>query len=302
MRRELLLGDGHEQRRAAVYVMRRISDAVVRHSVGPLSRIAHYLPADRTGIMHAHLVAVASVIERSPYTALRRDNPLPELSGVLADFLTQLVRLGGLRRGTETGMSLATRLQEKMINGEIHIEDSITGYPEFYYQPKGWKEKLPLMNTSSMVSELAPVVLYLQHIVRPGEVLIIEEPESHLHPAMQVEFIRHLAAAVRAGIRIMITTHSEWVLDELANLVRLSDLSNESRKGFVRTEFALNRDDVGVWLFEHSQRPKGSVVRELPLSEEYGGFASDFHEVAMGTYNDWARVANLIEEQGEKWP
>lgn len=300
LRRELVMGDDDERRRAAAYVVRRLSDSVIRQSLGPLSRIAHYLPADRTGIMHAHLVAVASVIERSPYTALRRDNPLPELSGVLADFLTQLVRIGGLRRGTEAGMNLADRLQEKMINGVIHVEDSITGYPEFYYQPEGWNKKLPLMNTSSMVSELAPVVLYLRHVVRPGEVLIIEEPESHLHPAMQVEFIRHLAAAVREGVRIMLTTHSEWVLDELANLVRLSDLSSESGKGIVRAELALSRDDVGVWLFEHKQRPKGSVVRELPLSEEYGGFASDFNEVAMGTYNDWARVANLIEEDGER--
>ena len=65
----------------------------------------------------------------------------------------------------------------------------------FSYQPQGWGEDLPLMNTSSMVSELAPVVLYLRHIVQPGDVLIIEEPESHLHPAMQVEFIRQLAAS-----------------------------------------------------------------------------------------------------------
>ena len=82
-----------------------------------------------------------------------------------------------------------------------------------------------------MVSELTPVVLYLRHVIRPGEVLIIEEPESHLHPKMQVEFIRHLAAAVRAGARIMITTHSEWVLDALANLVHLSDLPKSRRKG-----------------------------------------------------------------------
>ena len=49
------------------------------------------------------------------------------------------------------------------------------------------------MQASSMVAELAPVVLYLRHLVRPDDVLIIEEPESNLHPAMQVEFTRQLA-------------------------------------------------------------------------------------------------------------
>ncbi len=87
------------------------------------------------------------------------------------------------------------------------------------------------MNSSSMISELAPVVLYLRHIVQPGEVLIIEEPESHLHPAMQVEFIRQLAGVVRSGIRVMLTTHSEWVLEELANLIRLSGTSQIPQDG-----------------------------------------------------------------------
>ena len=70
------------------------------------------------------------------------------------------------------------------------------------------------MHASSMVSELAPVVLYLRHLVQPGNVLIIEEPESHLHPAAQVEFTRQLAKLVQAGYRVIITTHSEWILEE----------------------------------------------------------------------------------------
>ena len=37
------------------------------------------------------------------------------------------------------------------------------------------------------------MVLYLRYLVRPGDLLIIEEPESHLHPAMQAAFARELA-------------------------------------------------------------------------------------------------------------
>ena len=121
-----------------------------------------------------------------------------------------------------------------MLKGSVRFENSVTGYPVFsYYKPDGWNDDIPLMNTSSMVSELAPVVLYLRHVVRPGETLIIEEPESHLHPAMQVEFTRQLAAVVRAGVRVIITTHSEWVLDELANLVRCRSCRNLGVRGSV---------------------------------------------------------------------
>ena len=155
---------------------------------------------------------------------------------------------------------------------------------------------MQLMNASSMVSELAPVVLYLRHVVSPGEVLIIEEPESHLHPGMQVAFIRHLAAAVRSGIRVIITTHSEWVLEELANLVRLSDLPEFRRKGIGGADYALSPDQVGTWLFEPKKRPKGSIVKEILLDVDYGGFRSDYDDIAIGTHNDWATISNRIEE------
>ena len=293
-----LENDGRGTREVA-YFIRTLSNSVLSNVVSPLNNAAHYLPADRTGVMHAHRVVVASLIERAPRAGLRHDTPLPALSGVLADFLENLVELGDLPRRRRNNMrNLAANLEWQILKGEIRSENSEAGYPMFSYQPQGWREDLPLMNTSSMVSELAPVVLYLRHIVQPGDVLIIEEPESHLHPAMQVEFIRQLAAVVRAGISVMLTTHSEWVLDELTNLVRLSELKKAQRKGVAGADFALSPDQVGVWLFEPKQRPRGSVVKEIPFDAEFGGFRSGFDDVALGTYNDYAEISNRIERSG----
>ena len=285
-----------EQDRDIEYCIGKLSRMVSSDFASPLNNTAHYLPADRTGVMHAHRVVVASLIERAPRAGLRRDTPLPALSGVLADFLENLVELGDLpRRRRNNKENLAANLEQRILKGAIHSEDSVTGYPMFSYQPQGWGEDLPLMNASSMVSELAPVVLYLRHIVEPGDVLIIEEPESHLHPKMQVEFIRQLAAVVNAGVRVMLTTHSEWVLDELANLVRLSELPKKRRRGIAGADFALSPNQLGVWLFEPKQRPRGSVVKEIPCDVEFGGFRSGFDDVALGTYNDYAEISNRIE-------
>ena len=297
-------GDRDSGRRDVQDLIRDLSRLVLSGVVKPLSNAAHYLPADRTGVMHAHRVVVASMIERASHAGLRRTTSLPPLSGILADFLKNLVRLGDTRTAINNNGKLATNLEQQILKGEIQCRDSETGYPMFSYQPHGWRadEDLPLMNASSMVSELAPVVLYLRHFVDPGDVLIIEEPESHLHPSMQVEFIRQLAGVVNAGIRVMLTTHSEWVLDELANLVRLSELPKAERKGVAGANFALSRDQVGAWLFEPKQKPKGSVVKEIPLDVEFGGFRSGFDDVAIGTYNDYARISNRIEwinEHGE---
>ena len=266
-------------------------------NLSPLMDKSYYLPADRTGIMHANRAIVSSLIGRAPRAGLGAESPLPSLSGVHADFLEILIALSDQApTGSGGEKDLAKKLETSLLSGSILNRDSVAGYPEFSYRPEGWKRELPLMHASSMVSELAPVVLYLRHVVRPGEVLIIEEPESHLHPAMQVEFVRQLAAAVRAGVRIIITTHSEWVLDELTNLVRLSELPESSRKDIAGGEFALTPDELGVWLFEPKNRPKGSVVKEIAFDEDFGGFRSGFDEVAIGTYNDYAAISNRIEE------
>ncbi len=283
---------------AVIELLTEFSKAVLSNIVAPLSRPAYYLPADRAGVMHAHQVAVRGLIASASRTALRRDSPMPVLSGVLGDFLEQLVALADAPRWVRTdNPKLAQHLEQALLRGTITVEQSQIDYPSFVYRPANWKRDLPLMNASSMVSELAPVVLYLRHMVQPGDLLIIEEPESHLHPAMQVEFIRQLAVAVKSGIRILITTHSEWVLEELANLVRLSELPAERRKGIDDPDVALSSDEVGAWFFERGPKNSGSVVREMPLDVESGTFSSGFGLITEDLYNRWAEISTRIEEE-----
>ena len=274
-----------------------LAGAVGSTMVAPLSKSAHYLPADRTGIMHAHQVVVASMISSAPTAGLRNNISVPSLSGVLSDFLLRLLSLGNdesQRRQTRLN-DMGANIEKRMLSGTIQTDRSNRIYPIFSYLPHGWKNELPLMNSSSMVSELAPVVLYLRHVTEQGDVLIIEEPESNLHPSMQVELVRQLATVVNSGVRVMLTTHSEWVLEELANLVRLSDLSSEKRPGALKDEPALDRRDVGVWLFEKNGGEEGSRVKEIPLDPDEGGFATEYDQIARLTYNQWAAIQNLIE-------
>ncbi len=268
-------------------------DLVLPHLVGVLHLPAFYLPADRTGVMHAHSVVVSALIESAAMTGLRPAARTPMLSGVLADFLEQLIELDtpSYRRGKSRD-DYGARIEDAILHGSVLVEKAKTsGHPHFTYRPKGWKDSLPLMNASSMVSELAPVVLYLRHRIEPGNVLIVEEPESHLHPAMQVEFIRQLAVLVRSGIRVIVTTHSEWVLEELANIVQRYELPEKGRKELSVSDVALHREQVGVWLFKPKTRPKGSVVKEICLDNS-GLYPSGFDEVAIALHNDWAKISS----------
>ena len=291
-------GRSHKERNSfiseLIYIL---SDPALAQLAGPLHVPASYLPADRTGVMHAHRVLIGSLLNRASQPGLRQGDPLPDLSGVVADFLNQLIELGDLaeRRRNKTA-ALAKRIEQAILTGSVQIKTSAMGYPLFFFKPDGWKDSLPLMNTSSMVSELAPVVLYLRHVVQPGETLIIEEPESHLHPAMQVEFIRQIAALVQAGVRVIVTTHSEWVLEELGNIVRCSELPEGRRKKIPQGDFALRSDQVGAWLFKSKLRPKGSVVEEIKLDEETGLYPTDYDDVSLALYNDGARIFNRLQD------
>ena len=278
-------------------LLRSLADVIGTTIVSPLNRVAHYLPADRAGVMHAHRVVLAFLIQQSSRAVLQREQSLPMLSGVLADFLEQLVSFDDLAQRKNKGdWILDTALEKKVLGGMVRAKQSATGLPVFTYQPAGRKEEIPLMQASSMVSELAPVVLYLRHLVQPGDVLIIEEPESHLHPGMQAVFTRQLAAVVRAGVRVMITTHSDYVLEELANLVRMSELPETNRAGLQGAEFALREEEVGVWLFEPRKRPKGSVVKEVSLDKDAGLYSAGYGDVSEALYNMSVAIDNRIGE------
>lgn len=278
-------------------VFMELLSKLFRSLLGPAGRKAYYLPADRTGVMHSHQVVVSALLQNAAMAGLRPSANVPILSGVLADFLTLLIGIGDKRRsGRRKDMELAVPLEDKLLGGTVRVENSETDYPNFAYRPKGWQRDLPLMRSSSMVSELAPVVLYLRHIIRRDDVLIIEEPEAHLHPAMQAAFARELARLVRAGVRIVLTTHSEWFLEQIGNLVRLSALPQTKRKGLEAADYALKPDEVGAWLFKPSDRSKGSEVREIDLDPETGLYPAGYDAVTEALYNQSAMIYNRIQE------
>ena len=291
--------DQADYQRSSFPLFRLLGEIARHHVVGPLHFPAFYLPADRTGVMHAHSAVVSAMIKNAPMTGLRPTVHTPMLSGVLADFLQQLIELArpSHQQPERSRHDLGEKIEKAILQGSVHVHWSdISGYPSFTYRPEGWKNALPLMNTSSMVSELAPVVLYLRHTVRPDNLLIVEEPESHLHPAMQVEFTRQLASLVRSGVRVIVTTHSEWVLEELANIVRRSALSDPSRTEPASADVALWPEEVGAWLFKPKRRPKGSVVEEVMLDEETGIYPTDYDAVSEALYNESANIFNRIQD------
>ena len=288
-------------------LLANISDSIFKYMLQPIQRNAYYLPAARTGIMDAHRVVVSALLQGASKGGSRPSTHVPALPGIMSDFLDQLYNLreyDNLReysrqhRNTQKiTENLAEKFESNILKGGVQMDASYEySGPNFSYKPDDLSQALPFARVSSMVSELAPIVLYLRYLVNPGDTLIIEEPESHLHPAMQAELALELARMVRHGIRIIVTTHSEWFLEKIGNLVRLSEVLENSRYSRHNENVALHKGEVGAWLFKQCKRPKGSKVEEIQMDPETGLFPTDYGVVSEALYNEGAEIFNKLSE------
>ncbi len=92
-------------------------------------------------------------------------------------------------------------------------------------------------NTGFGVSYTLPIVVATL-MAKPGSMLIVENPEAHLHPAAQSEMGQFLAQAAAANIQIIIETHSEHILNgiRLAVKQKVLQANNVSVQFFMRDD------------------------------------------------------------------
>lgn len=112
-----------------------------------------------------------------------------------------------------------TRLIERMVDGYYKVEK---GEVKFISKRRGENRfVIPLHLASSSARGLSDLYFYLKHLAAPGQILIIDEPESHLSPTNQVLVARLLAFCVNEGLKVLITTHSDYIIKEIDNLIML---------------------------------------------------------------------------------
>ena len=249
--------------------------------------------------MQSHRVIASSLVMRSTRGGLERFPEMPAFSGVMADFIQQLI-LYRSERGTDRRLDqIARDLEAHTLDGMVGSGPSPGGYPEFVYRPQGAEDSVRMTRASSMVSELAPVILFLRGVLAVGDTLIIEEPEAHLHPAAQTHVAVALARLVRAGVRVIITTHSDWLLKEIGNLMREGALAEQTGTPTESARStALHPNDVGIWLFRRDGADRGSTFQEIPFDRSEGVEPAEYDDVAEQLYNRAADLQNKLEASG----
>ncbi|MCY4404466.1 MAG: AAA family ATPase [Candidatus Poribacteria bacterium] len=261
----------------------------------PNIRSMYYLPAARSGIMHSHRIIASSLVKQTTRVGIEQLPDIPTMSSVIADFLERIILFEENSKPNGEMKNLANLLETSLLDGLILLKPSASGYPDFRYLPQGTNHEIRLSQASSMVSELAPLVLYLRGYVKPGDTLIIEEPEAHLHPGAQADMAVILVRLVRVGVKVIITTHSDWLLQEIGNLIRAGELE-KSGEEVSDLPTSLQTEEVGIWHFQ-----KNGMVEEIPYNRIDGIEPMEYLDVAEDLYNRSARLQNRLEElKGEK--
>ncbi len=173
--------------------------------------------------------------------------PLPIKDGLMiAD------DLGEIKKTTSAFFDFATEIENDLLHGKVQI--SSDGELQFK-SDKAPKKVLPIHMTASIIKSLSSLVIYLKHIAQKNDLIIIDEPEINLHPDNQIILTRLFARLINKGFRLLISTHSDYVVREFNNLIMLSSTNPEIetlRNQFqYTTEEFIKKEDIAVHYFNY---------------------------------------------------
>lgn len=130
--------------------------------------------------------------------------------------------------------------------------------------------QLPMKKSSSSVRALLLLDCYLRYSANKNDTLFIDEPELNLHPENQRKLARLLAMLVNAGIRIFITTHSDYIVRELDFMTRLHKNEDLAKKlGYDKSQL-LRADRVKTHVTKPDAETSQFVLQEIPVTSERG--------------------------------
>ena len=138
-------------------------------------------------------------------------------------------------------------------------EYTITPDDQLYYIPKGTRLKLTMVESSSAVRSLLDLGFYLRHVAQKGDLLMVDEPELSLHPANQRRIARLFARLVNLGVKVFITTHSDYIVKELNTLIMLNHdkphLKRIAEENGYRQSELIGSDQVKVYMAQEALMP-----------------------------------------------
>jgi hypothetical protein len=212
-------------------------------------------------------------------------------SGLYAEFKRQKEEL---ESATELKSSVSedlSKLIRDILEGEIVQEDG----GEYTYITRD--AKIPLSAAAASIREIAPLTLIAKRNNVKTISVLFEEPEAHLHPLKQRMVADIVAAFVTAGASMQITTHSDYFLRRINELILMNELKEKNEHIFMAfcSEYNVNEktalDSKLISAYYLSEREDSTVDVEKQNLENGIPFTSFYKAI-----KDSFKMQNDLEE------
>ena len=127
--------------------------------------------------------------------------------------------------------------------------------------------------------------------------MIIEEPEAHLHPANQRILAKYLVKLIRNGVILIITTHSDILIEQLSSFILLSKIEskNRTKKYHYDENDFLNFNEIATYVFNQGEKGEGSTITQVPVTEEEGISDSEFEKIQESLFEESIRIRRGLD-------
>jgi predicted ATPase len=184
----------------------------------------HYISADRFGPQDFY--------SKSNLTTFPNVGTKGELTANILDKKKDYLVNDELYLG-EDAKTLITQteawLNQIFDGAKVEIPHSETNILELFLNTSVSRDRFKPINVGFGYTYILPIIVS-GLIAKKGEILIVENPEAHLHPKAQSRLTQFLAKVSSCGVQVFIESHSEHILNALRlavlkQIVTAKDLS-----------------------------------------------------------------------------